>query len=69
MPPAIRTSVPAAAMMSVADCWSRMLSRLALVGNELLVSDRTMKRIEERHQDRRAAQATCVRADVEAERG
>ena len=33
MPPATRTSVPAAAMISVADCWSRMLSRLVFVAN------------------------------------
>ena len=31
MPPATSTSVPAAAMISVADCWSRMLSRLSRV--------------------------------------
>src|SRR5262245_27161009 len=45
MPPAITTSVPAAAMISVADCWSRMLSRFGLVKNDSLVSERTTKRI------------------------
>ena len=38
-------------MISVADCWSRMLSRLAFVKNDELVSDRTTKRIDEREQD------------------
>ena len=45
IPPETRTSVPAAAMIRVADCWSRMLSRLDLVANEPLATVSTMNRI------------------------
>ena len=45
MPPATSTSVPAAAMIRIADCWSRMLSRFGLVANESLVSARTANRM------------------------
>ena len=45
MPPLTSTSVPAPAMISVAACWSRMLSRLALVANEELAIVSTMNRI------------------------
>ena len=75
MPPATSTSVPAAAMIRIADCWSRMLSRFGFVKNDELVSDRTTKRIAngiriprlrkravDRVAGRRAAPATAVRA-------
>jgi hypothetical protein len=41
----MKTSVPAQAMMSVEDCWSRRLTRFALVANGPLAIDKTTKRI------------------------
>ncbi len=70
MPPATRTSVPAAAMISVADCWSRMLSRLTFVAKDELGSDSDDEEHEEREEDpdppqllpgRPAAPARCRR--------
>ncbi len=45
MPPATRTSVPAEAMISVADCCSRMFSRFGFVANDELENERTANRI------------------------
>ena len=45
IPPETSTSVPAAAMISVADCWSRMFSRFDLVANDELAIVSVMNRM------------------------
>ena len=52
MPPATSTSVPAAAMISVADCWSRMFEQVRPWSkNAGSSSESTTNRIDERDQD------------------
>ena len=51
MPPATSTSVPAAAMMIVADCWSRMLTRFGRRRKFGLATRQQDEQSDERHED------------------
>ena len=56
-------------MISVADCWSRMLSRFARVENDELVSDRTTNRIRNGDQDRSVRSRQSVGEPTPPSRG